>query len=79
MDSCIFLDEFANKRVAHTLERCGSDRLHRRAGIHFARDVQPVRTGRTVVMSGSRISIYFPTSDGHLDGMRPELRQVSKV
>lgn len=52
-----FVDEFADQRVAHALERCGFDCLHCRAGIHFAGDIQSVRKSSSVVVPRSRVSV----------------------
>lgn len=69
-----FTDELADQRIAHALERRGHDRVHCRAGVGFAKDVfQPVRKIHLVVVSGSWVSVHFPTPDGHLDSLRPEL------
>lgn len=70
------VDEFANQRVAHPPERCGFDRLRRRAGVHSAGNIRPDGESRAMAVPCPRIPVHLPAPDGHLDGLRPELRPV---
>ncbi|VVC34360.1 Hypothetical protein CINCED_3A013148 [Cinara cedri] len=72
------IDEFANQRTTHPLERRGFDCVRRCAGVHFAGDIRPEGESRSMAMPCSRISVHLPTPDGHLDSLRPELRPVAQ-
>lgn len=50
--------------------------MRRRAGVHFAGDIRPEGEGCSMAVLCTRISVHILAPDGHLDGLRPELRPV---